>query len=243
LFIRRFELEILQPLAEMTASMIQQFGSDEMEWSITAAPPGIPKWGRVSLEDLLGNYEFDFVAANYATGKVVKQRNLMAFYNLAMQSPYAMQGEFLREIARCMEIPFAARLLKTDQQVSQEAEQNKSMAYQEELIRELLKIEGKAVVAQAGKPEFRPTQSVMISEPGQPHGEAVQAEIEKYLGQAVESIMGGAPAPTVPPIHPVGQPRSSQFEGPIPGGSETDAERSFGQAMGKNSLGLAGNNS
>src|SRR5258708_38976097 len=56
LFIRRFELEILQPLAEMTASMIQQFGTDEMEYSITAAAPDSPKYGRVKLEYLLGNY-------------------------------------------------------------------------------------------------------------------------------------------------------------------------------------------
>lgn len=240
LFIRRMELELLQPLAEMTASMIQQFGSDEMEWSITDAPPGIPKWGRVSLQDLLGNYEFDFVAANYATGKVTKQRNLMAFYNLAMQSPYANQGKFLREIARCMEIPFAASLLKTDQQVQQEQQAAQSSAQQEELIRELLKLEGKAMVAQVGKPEFRPTKSVMISEPGQSHGEAIQREVEAYLGQAVEAVMGQGQPPTVPPIHPVGQPKKSQFEGPIPGGAPSDSERSFGQNMGENGMGLAG---
>lgn len=242
LFIRRFELEILQPLAEMTASMIQQFGTDEMEWSITAAPPGIPKWGRVALTDLFGNYEFDFVAANYATGKVVKQRNLMAFYNLAMQSPYAVQGEFLREIARAMEIPFASRLLKTDEQVQQSTQSQREMAQQEELIRELLKIEGKAIVAQVGKPEFRPGNSVMISQPSQSHGEAVQAEIEKYLGDAAEYIMGQSPAPSTPPIHPVGRPKTQQFEGPIPGGNISDTERSFGQEMGKNGIGLAGNN-
>jgi hypothetical protein len=240
LFIRRFELEILQPLAQMVASMIQQFGTDELEWSITNAPPGIPKWGRVKLEDLFGNYAFDFVAANYATGKVVKQRNLMAFYNLAMQSPYAVQGEFLREIARAMEIPFAARLLKTDQQVAQEQQAANQSRQQEELIRELFKLEGKAVVAQVGKPEFRPANSTMIADPGQPHGEAIQQQVEQYLGGAVENILGVSPAPTVAPIHPVGQPKKSQFEGPIPGGADQDSERSFGQNMGANSLGTAG---
>src|SRR4029077_18418968 len=82
LFIRRFELQVLQPMCEMVASMIQQFGTDELEWSITNAPPGIPKWGHVRLTDLFGDYAFDFVGANYATGKVIKQRNLMAYYNL-----------------------------------------------------------------------------------------------------------------------------------------------------------------
>jgi len=240
LLIRRFELEVLQPLCEMVASMIQQFGTDELEWSITNAPPGIPKWGHVRLSDLFGDYAFDFVGANYATGKVVKQRNLMAFYNLAMQSPYANQGEFLREIARSMEIPFSARLLKTDQQVQQEQQNANTARQQEELIKELIKLESKAVVAQLGKPEFRPENSTVIADPSQPHGEAVQQQVEAYLGQAVESVLGVAPPPTVPPIHPVGQPKKSQFEGPIPGGQYSDAQRSFGQDMGLNKLGPSG---
>jgi len=240
LFLRRFELEILQPICEMTASMIQQFGTDELEWSITNAPPGIPKWGHVRLTDLFGDYAFDFVGANYATGKVVKQRNLMAFYNLASQSPYANQGEFLREIARSMEIPFASRLLKTDQQVMQEQQSATQSRQQEELIRELLKIEGKVLNTQAGKPEFRPENSTMISDAGQPHAEAVQQQMEYYLGSAVENLMGSAPPPTVAPIHPVGHPKTKQFEGPIPGGQARDSQRSLGQDMGMNSLGLAG---
>lgn len=240
LFIRRMELEVLQPLCEMVASMIQQFGTDELEWSITNAPPGIPKWGRVKLTDLFGDYAFDFVGANYATGKVVKQRNLMAFYNLAMQSPYANQGEFLREIARSMEIPFSAKLLKTDQQVQQEQQQTTEARQQEELIKELLKIEGKAISTQLGKPEFRPLGSSMISDPGQPHGEAIQQQVEAYLGQAVESVLGAAPPPTVPPIHPVGQPKTGSFEGPVPGGQYSDSQRSFGQDMGMNKLGPSG---
>jgi len=240
LFIRRFELEVLQPICEMTASMIQQFGTDELEWSITNAPPGIPKWGHVKLTDLFGDYAFDFVGANYATGKQLKQRNLMAFYNLAMQSPYANQGEFLREIARCMEIPFAARLLKTDQQVQQEQQAQTQARQQEELIKELLKIEGKVLNTQAGKPEFRPTMSTMISDPAQPHAEAIQDQVEYYLGNAVENLMGSAPPPTVAPIHPEGQPKKSSFEGPIPGGQPRDSQRATGQNLGMNSIGMAG---
>ena len=240
LFIRRFELEVLQPLCEMVASMIQQFGTDELEWNITNAPPGIPKWGHVKLTDLFGDYAFDFVGANYATGKVVKQRNLMAFYNLAMQSPYANQGEFLREIARSMEIPFASRLLKPDQQVQQEQQAQTSARQQEELIKELLKIEGKLVSTQAGKPEFMPEGSTIISDQGQPHAEAIQKQIEFYLGDAVQSVMGQAPPPAVPPIHPVGGPKKAQFEGPIPGGKQQDSMRGLAQDMGPNGTGLAG---
>lgn len=240
LLLRRFELEVLQPLCEMTASMIQQFGTDELEWSITNAPPGIPKWGHVKLTDLFGDYAFDFVGANYAVGKVVKQRNLMAFYQIAMQSPYAVQGEFLREIARSMEIPFSARLLKTDQAVQQEQQAQTQARQQEELIRELLKIEGKILNTQAGKPEFMPENSTVLSDPAQPHAEAIQNQMEYYLGDAVESLMGVAPPPTVPPIHPVGQPKKSPFAGPVPGGQFSDSQRSMGQDMGMNKLGPSG---
>jgi hypothetical protein len=222
--------------------MIQQFGSDELEWSITNAPPGIPKWGRVKLEDLFGNYSFDFVGANYATGKIQKQRNLMAYYNLAMQSPYAIQGEFLREIARSMDIPFANRLLKTDQQVQQEMQAQTASRQQEELLRELFKIEGKAVVEQIKKPEFMPEGSVTIAGPAQPHGEAIQKQIEEYLGGALESVLGQQPGGPVgpPPIHSVGRPRSAQFEGPIPGVDQNNIDRGPSQAIGKNAMGMAG---
>ena len=240
LFIRRFELEILQPLCEMVASMIQQFGTDELEWSITDAPPGIPKWGHVPLVDLFGDYAFDFVGANYATGKVVKQRNLMAFYGLAMQSPYAVQGEFLREIARSMEIPFASRLLKTDQQVQSEMQASTLARQQEEIVRELFKMEAKIVNTQAGKPEFMPENAIQLVPPGQPHGEAVQAEVERYLADAVSSVMGQGPPPTAPPIHPVGRPKTRQFEGPIPGGQAKDSMRQSGQELGLNKIGLGG---
>lgn len=242
LLIRRMELEVLQPMAEMVASMIQQFGTDEMEWSVTAMQPGIPKWGRVSLEDLLGNYEFDFICANYAEGKVVKQRNLMAFYNLAMQSPYGNQAAFLKEIARSMELPFANRLLKSEQQVQQESQSATQSRQQEELVRELLKIEGKAVVEQIKRPGFMPQNSEPTNDASAAHGRAIQGEVEKYLDDVVQSVMGTAPPPTVSPIHPVGRPRGSQFEGPIPGGTQENSERGFAQSMGANALGTAGNN-
>lgn len=242
LFIRRMELEILQPMCEMVASMIQQFGSEEVEYSITNAPPGIPKWGRVSLENLLGFYEFDFVCANYATGKATKQRNLMAFYNLAQQSPYCNQGEFLREIGRSLDLPFMNRLLKTDDQVSQESQSATQARQQEELVKELLKMEGKAFVEQLKKPEFMPMGSVKTNSPNVAHGQAIQGQVEQYLGDVVESVMGFAPPPTTPPIHPVGKPRSANLNGPLPGGAAQDSERSEAQSMGKNGTGVGGFN-
>lgn len=226
LFIRNFEIEVLQPMCEMVASMIQQFGSDELEYSITNAPPGIPKYGRVKLEDLVGNYSFDFVAANYATGKVVKQRNMMAFYNIAIQSPYVNQGEFLREIGKCMEIPYMNRLLKSDQQVQQEQQQAQNSAIQAEVLRELLKFENKALVAGISKKE--PNMGVTS------HAMDVQQAVEDYLAET-------AGLPEAPPAgHHNNEGRrdaggAAALE--TPGGDTADQMRGFSQSNGGNALG------
>jgi len=231
-FISNFEIQILQPLCEIVAALIQQYGTDEMEYEITGLPPGIPKYGRVPLSSLIGSYSFDFVGANYATGKVVKQRNLMAFYNIAMQSPYANQGEFLREIARCMEIPNQNRLLKPDQQVQAEAAQSRQMAYQEELIRELLKIEGKALPAALGQAGKEGSGDQIAQ-----RAQKVQGVVEDYLAETMDSIF--PPHPPETGRH-VGRPSQSQHEGQIPGGEGGTEMSSFAQHMGSNALGTAG---
>ena len=231
-FIRNCEVMILQPLCEMVAAMIQQYGTDMMEFEINNSQPGIPKYGRVSLESLIGNYSFDFLGANYATGKVVKQRNLMAFYNIAMQSPYANQGEFLREIARAMEIPFANRLLKPDAQVQAEAAQARQMAYQEELTRELLKLEGKALPAALSQAGKEGPGNKIASE-----AEKVQRVVEDYLADTVDMVF--PPHPPESGRHE-GRPAQSQHEGQIPGGSGGTEMSSFAQAMSSNALGTSG---
>lgn len=225
LFIRNFELEVLQPLCEMVASMIQQFGTNEMEYSITNAPPGIPKYGSVSLSDLIGNYSFDFVAANYATGKVVKQRNMMAFYNIALQSPWLNQGEFLREIAKCMEIPYASRLLKSDEQVSQESQQASQTAQEQEILKELLKFESKALVAGIAKKEPNAEAT--------DHALDVQREVEQFLLDTAGIPLDVMPRPT--PHQEGGQNHSGILE--TPGGDMKDHLRGFSQQNGGNSLG------
>jgi hypothetical protein len=123
MFIRNYEIDVLQPLLQMCASMIQQFVTNEEEVRITDAPVGIEKWPVVHPEELIGNFDFDLVAANYATNKVVRQRNLLAFAAQAQQSPYWNQGEGLREIAKVFEIRNLNKLIKTDQQVQMEQAQ------------------------------------------------------------------------------------------------------------------------
>lgn len=235
LLIRNIELDILQPLMELTASLIQQYGSDEMEYSITNAPPGIPKYGTVPLQTLVGGYDFDFVAANYATGKVVKQRNLMAFYNIAMQSPYAVQSAFLQEIARAMEIPFANRLLKTEQQVQQEQQQQMQSQTQMKVMEKLLDFESDALVKSLAKKEPN-----AVTE----HALAVQQHVEDFLQQQAEQeglTLQMEAGPSQNQMH-VGPPMGpgAQFEGQIPGTEGGTQDNSFAQSMGANALGTAG---
>jgi hypothetical protein len=60
--------------------MIQQFMTDKEEVLITKTQtPLIPKWQVIDPEEIIGNYEFNLTAANYATNKTVRQRNLMTF--------------------------------------------------------------------------------------------------------------------------------------------------------------------
>ena len=192
------------------------------------------KYGQVRLEALIGNYSFDFVGANYATGKVVKQRNLMAFYNIAMQSPYCNQGEFLREIARCMEIPYANRLLKSEQEVQQSQQAATQARQQEEFIKELLKIEQKVLPAAIAKKDPNTVTA---------DAKKTMDVIDQYLAESAAATLGEVPADAgvLPGLnrHEGGQ-ATSQFEGEIPGGDIGDHMRGFSQDMSANSLGTAG---
>jgi hypothetical protein len=162
----------------------------------------------------------------------------MAAYNLAMQSPYCRQGEFLREIFRSLEIPFANRLLKSDQEVQQEAAQNQQAQTMAQIADHLLKFESKAAIEQIKKPEFRPVNSVSADDTSRKHGEAIQQEVEQFLANTSDQLFGTQPGNE--PIHPTGRRKQSQFEGQIPGGTQQDSERSFAQKMGSNSLGTSG---
>lgn len=119
LFIRNLEIDIVQPLLELCASMVQQFLPDQIRQMIVEAPQAIPPVFPKSPEALYGNFSFDIVAANYASNKVVKQRNLMALANVLMQNPYVNPYESTKELFKAFELR-NPKLLKSEQQVAQE---------------------------------------------------------------------------------------------------------------------------
>jgi hypothetical protein len=221
MFIRNLEIDVLQPLLIMCASMVQQFMTDAEEVAITKNPmgPAIPKWQMVQPEDVIGNFDFNLVAANYATSKTVRQRNLMAFAAQAQQSPYWKQGPGLREIGKVLEIHDINDLIYTDQEVQQQQAAAKQEQQQEMLMNQVVQTESKIEVAKA----------------------------HASLGLGKGTGGGSTKTPSRPnPSHGTavkdrgGRPSHMQHEGKIPGGNATSAARTEGQQMGANALGLEG---
>lgn len=195
MFIRNLETEILEPLLEMCASMVMQFLTDPEESLITGLPPGIAKYPMVTPEELLGTYEFRLVAGQYATNKAVRQRNLMAFANIASQSPYINHYQGLKELGKVMEIPHMEKLLYTEQQVAQMQAGQQQQEIQMTLFKHLLdmdklqeeqtrvNIAEKAPGPGQGVGGGRPKQSNFDgSIPGKPNYHAMVKEIAQRLG-------------------------------------------------------------
>lgn len=120
LFIRNLELDILQPLLEMCASNCQQFMTDQEEIQITDEMAQIPKYINVQPGELLGTVSFHLVAANYATNETVRQRNLLAFAQMAGQSPYINEYAGLLALGKAFKIREIKQILKPPMQVQQE---------------------------------------------------------------------------------------------------------------------------
>lgn len=241
LFIRNLELDIIQPLLQMSASLIQQYMTDAEEVRITDAPVGFPKWLTVTPEELIGNFDFELVAANYATNKVVRQRNLLAWANWASQSPYWNQSEGLKELAKVFEIRNLQKLLKSDQQVQMEQNQAQRAQMEMMMVEKLLDTEAKAIVAElARKPGQEGSKGI---DEATKHGLLVQKYIEDFLQN-----YGGIPLErSTPPMHgqsdagvhgKPGQPRGMQQEGKIPGSQVSSPEREISQEHGMGGMGL-----
>jgi hypothetical protein len=216
LFIRNLELDILQPMLAMVSSMIQQYMTDREEVLITKTPtPQIPKWQVIDPEAIIGNYEFDLTAANYATNKTVRQRNLMSFAQIAQQTPYWRAGEGLREIGKVLEIRNVNDLIKSEQEVQQEQQQAQATQQQEMFVEKVLDTESAIAVADAGA---------------------------NFKARTMAAKPGGGKNPPQPGAlkRPEGRPAQHQHMQALQGVSEESAVREFSQAMGGNAMGLAG---
>jgi hypothetical protein len=236
-FMRNLEFDIVQPMLQMVASLIQQFTTDEIEVALTQEAPAIQKFPVVTPEQLIGSFNFELVAANYTSNKVVRQRNFLAFYNVAAKSPYANQYELLRETAKVFEIRNAYRLLNDPQMVAQQQEEQQQQQIHMAVAQKLLDAEAKAMVAEVSKRDD--------TGETQAHGLAVQEHVEELL-QSLGEFPGGidtgkSPKPQMQPQQAGrGRPAQNQPEGAIPGAGNSSPVRDLAQMSGANALGLSG---
>lgn len=210
LFISNTMSELMLPILEMTASLIQQYLPGEIEVMITDEPEAIPKAIMVKPEELIGNFSFDLVAAGYVTNEVVKQRNLLAFANLAAQSPYVDQYQGLLELAKAFKIPNRNKILRDPQIVAQEQQQAQMQEIQ---MQEWM----------AEQEQRRQNEQIILSG-------AVNAHKEKQKARNAVNNKAGT-------RDKEGRPRSTQQEGPIPGVDIDSLMREVGQAS---NMGLRG---
>jgi hypothetical protein len=153
MFIRNLELDILQPLLGMCASMVQQYISDPVEVQITGEQPQIKKWISLQPEELVGTLTFNLVAANYASNRIIKQRNLMALFNLLAQSPYLNLYEASKEMLKVFEVRNVDQILYTPQQVQMMQQQQQANQIKMMMLESMLQVEGKARTEQS-KPQM-----------------------------------------------------------------------------------------
>lgn len=215
LFIDNLQFHIMEPLLQQCASNIQQYMTDEFEVMLTDEEPGIPKWTSISPEELIGNFSFDFVAANYVTNKVVRQRNLLAFVQLVGQSAHWNEYEGLLALAKVFEIPNARRLLKTPEQVAmeQQAALMQQMQMQEMLAENEMRRQNMSAVLQGA-----------IGAQQQKRDAAIKLRMEEAKAK----------------MHGAGRPPTKNPEGKMPGVDIDSVVRDFAQNMGANKFGLEG---
>jgi hypothetical protein len=106
----------------------------------------------VSPEQLFGNFDFELVAANYATNKVIRQRNILAFAGWASQTPFWNPYEGTREIGKVFEIRNVGKMLYTPEQVAQMQQAALNQQVQLMILESMLKTESQARLSQA-KPQ------------------------------------------------------------------------------------------
>jgi hypothetical protein len=132
--------------------MVQQYITDPMEFQITGDNPAIKKWVVMQPEELIGTLDFDLVAANYASNRVVRQRNLLALFNLASQSPFLNQFEALRELFKAFEVRNTNKLLFTPPQVQMQQMAQQKHEVEMMMLQAMMDTEGEARIAQS-KPQ------------------------------------------------------------------------------------------
>jgi hypothetical protein len=229
LFIRNLELDILQPLLNMCATMVQQYITDEQEVLITDAPATVPKYCKIKPEELLGDMDFDIVAANYASNKAVRQRNLLEFAQLAGNSHFLNERPALVEMAKVFEVRNMNALLKTDQQLAQE--EQAQQAQQVQMMQLEAQKEAALMILQAKLQIMVNEAKPMMVKGADGGSKIVRPGGTPHLGPIGPGQGAGGGRPSKPGTH---TPNKQ------PNGGIDSAVREFSQNMGLTAMGLDG---
>lgn len=237
-FIRNLEIDVLQPILEMCASMIMQF----VDQPFSAQNPkagamgqgGQPEPNSITIDpkQLIGTYKFDIVAANYATSKVVRQRNLMALAKIISESQYVNEYAALRELLKTFEIKHIDQLLKSPEQVQMDQqaqmEQQMMMAQMEhQMEMDKIKVQGEADAMVAS------VSPSPIAGSGPMAGEPIG-------GDHLRKPKGGSKKPPGGKGKKGGRPAKMQHEGKIPGAGLSTIARMMGGGNSAQGMGLEG---
>jgi len=234
MFIRNLEVDILQPLLEMCASMIQQFVDKPWDAANPKADvPGQPATITVDPKMLIGTYQFNIVAANYATSKIVRQRNLMALAQIIKDNPFINMQVATRELLKTFEIKHIDQIMKSEQQVQQEQQQQmqtqmmmQQMQHQQEMDKIQAQGQADALVASVSPSPIAPS--------GQPIGGGHVPNNNPSSGKST-----GPPAGKGSGRGPKsGRPTKAQHEGRIPGEGPTSMMKKLGGQIGSQGMGL-----
>ena len=189
LFIANIVRDILTPTLEMVGSMIQQNVTDELEMQITDELPAIPKYAVAKPEELIGNFNYDFAASYYSSNKLIRQRTLLEFMNIAGGSPYWNQYEALRVLAKLYDIPERKMLLYTPEQVAQMQAQQKAEAIDMMILEHMLNVEGAARTSQA-KPQAGKDGRPKTSPGGDLPGAGLTSTIRNFAQSMGSNVLG-----------------------------------------------------
>jgi hypothetical protein len=146
---RNLEMDILQPLLVMCCSMVQQFMTDQQEIEITDKPAGIKKLIWVSPEELIGAVDFDIVASQYVSNKIIRQRNIMALAQLLAESQWIDERVAIMEILKIFEIKNIDQLMKTPEQLQAEQQAQLQQQVQMMIFEAMLQAESGARLQQS----------------------------------------------------------------------------------------------
>lgn len=190
MFIRNLELDILQPLLSMCASMVQQYVTDPIEFQITGENPSIKKWITLQPEELIGTLDFDLVAANYASNRIIRQRNIMALVQIVSSSPvfmpYVNPYETIKELYKAFEIRNVGKLINTPPQVQMMNMQQQKQQIDMMMMEAMLQTEGKALHDQS-KPQ-KTTGKDGRPRTTQPEGKIPGASLQGPIRELAQSM-------------------------------------------------------